>query len=644
MPSSSRRCASSSRRSAAGILLLSLASGSLAGETAFTLTVLHNNDGESQLIDAGKGLENFGGAARFLTVANQLRSEAALVGGSIMLSSGDNFLAGPEFNASLANGVPFYDTIAMDLIGYDAACIGNHEFDFGPQTLADFLSGFTGPVPFLSANLDFSGEPALQDLVDQGRIASRAVVTVNGELIGIVGATTPDLPIISSPGNVGIDSDVAAEVQQEVDALEARGVNKIILISHLQGITVELALATQLSGVDILIAGGGDELLANPDDLLVPDDVNAVFGAYPLTAVDADGNTTYVITTKGNYRYVGRLIATFSADGQVESIDEASGPVRVAGGEEPDAVEPDAAMLAAVTGPVAAALEGLATNIIAQTEPPLDGLFSSIRFKETNEGNLVADSMLWQAQQLAAAFGAPEPDIAIQNAGGIRNDSIIPAGPISELLTFEMLPFLNFVCVVPEVPAEQLLAILENAVSRVAPPPGFPTGGTGRFAQIAGFSLAYAVDAAPGSRVVEVTLDGGTVLVSDGAVVEGAPTVNVATINFLATGGDGYPFNGAPFVTLGATYQQMLFNYLVDELGGQVTAAQYPEGGEGRITRIDNPADIDNNSVINGADLGQLLLAFGPCSESDLCPADLNDDNVVDGQDIGILLLEWSFF
>ncbi len=59
-----------------------------------------------------------------------------------MISSGDNFLAGPEFTVGVENGIPFYDTIAMELIGYDAVALGNHDFDFGPGVLADFLDGY----------------------------------------------------------------------------------------------------------------------------------------------------------------------------------------------------------------------------------------------------------------------------------------------------------------------------------------------------------------------------------------------------------------------------------------------------------------------------------------------------------------------
>ncbi len=565
-------------------------------DTNFRLTILHNNDGESQLINAGEGLEDFGGIARFATFIRNLRNEAmqgspaGVKLGVILVSSGDNFLAGPEFNASLQKGVPFYDSIGLDLINYDAIAIGNHEFDFGPEVLADFIAGFSSP-PFVSANLDFSGEPVLQSLVDAGKIVRSTIVVVNGERVGIVGATTPRLAFISSPRNVRVDPDVAGAVQREVDALSAQGVNKIILISHLQSVEEDLALIPQLRGIDVAVAGGGDELLANPNDRLIPGDEQNIVGPYPLTATDADGNEIPVVTTSGNYKYVGRLIVEFDPNGAIIDIDATSGPIRVAGGNTDDAVGPDPEIQAAVVDPVAAAVEALAQNIIGLTEVGLNGQRSNIRTRETNEGNLIADALRFQATQVAPNFGAPLPDVALQNGGGIRNDSIIGPGDLSELNTFNMLPFANFVSIVPNISATQFKEILENAVSRVE----FTDG---RFAQISGFRFRWAPTGVPqelddngnvttsGSRVQEVVLNDGTVLVQNGVVVPNAPALNIATIDFLARGGDQYPFREMQFTTLGVTYQQALVNYIQNELGGVITAARYPEGGEGRITTV----------------------------------------------------------
>jgi 2',3'-cyclic-nucleotide 2'-phosphodiesterase (5'-nucleotidase family) len=565
----------------------------------FVLTILHNNDAESALVSL-PGQPDFGGAARFKTLVdhyrwNAIHGKPSIPGakrGVIMVSSGDNFLAGATFSLSLEKGIPFYDTIAMDLIGYDAIAIGNHDFDFTPDVLADFIEGFTYTnPPFLSANLEYSGEPRLQALYDEGRIARSVIIKERGELVGIIGATTPMLRYISSPRNVGIIDDVAAAVNAEVAALEAAGVNKIILISHLQSIDEDLALAQELTGVDIMVAGGGDELLANEGDLLVPGDEGEVFGPYPMWTTDAEGTAIPVVTTSGSYGYLGQLVAAFDKQGNLLMVDEEnSGPKRVAGGSYPDAVAPDPMVMALVTEPVIAGLAEMASTVVATSEVALDGRRSMVRTRETNEGNLIADSLLWQANQLAGDFGVPAPDIALQNGGGIRNDSIIPAGPITQLDTHSMVPFPNFVSVVENISREQFKEILENAVSRVE-------FGDGRFAQIAGFSYTwdatgtaqvlnpdYSV-AVPGTRVQEVVLDGGTVIVSGGVVV-GGPDLTVATIDFLARGGDQYPFRDAPFTTLGVTYQQALQNYLQIGLSGVVSAADYPEGGEGRITRI----------------------------------------------------------
>src|SRR5690606_33584516 len=96
----------------------------------FMLTLLHNNDAESQLINAGSGLEDFGGVARFATLVQNLKRSAetgpppaahrGVKRGVIMVSSGDNFLAGPEFHARRVKVVPVCGTIAMDLMDYIA--------------------------------------------------------------------------------------------------------------------------------------------------------------------------------------------------------------------------------------------------------------------------------------------------------------------------------------------------------------------------------------------------------------------------------------------------------------------------------------------------------------------------------------------
>lgn len=575
---------------------------SLTRPGAFRLTVLHNNDGESDLLDAGSGdLSNYGGVHRFKAVVDAAKMRATMeTDGAIFVSSGDNFLAGPEFQASLEAGT-FYDATALEALGYDAICLGNHDFDFGPDVLASFIGQFT-QVQYLSANLDFSAEASLQAHVDSGRIAKAVTVTVGGQEVGIVGATTPNLRSISSPRGVVVGA-VAAAVQAEVDALTAAGVNKIVLISHLQSLNEDLALAPLLTDVDIMVAGGGDELLARPTNPLIPGATES--GVYPTLVRTADGHTAYVITSEGGYRYLGRLVLDFDAAGQVVNVDvTSSGPIRVSGDpDDADAVTGDAALVTSVLEPVRNYVGALDGNVIATSEVPLDGLRANIRGQETNLGDLIADAFLWQANVLAADFAVHAPQVALANGGGIRNASVLPAGDITELDTFDVLPFSNFLTVVEDVPAGQFVQILENAVSRVE-------SGSGRFAQVAGVRFTYdpmgtaqvvaddgTVEVA-GTRVVNVDLvdamGTATALVANGVLVDPTATVDVAIVDFLARGGDQYPFRGAQRTelnNLGVSYQQALFGYISAPsaeggLEGTITAADYPEAGLGRITSL----------------------------------------------------------
>jgi 5'-nucleotidase/UDP-sugar diphosphatase len=520
----------------------------------FTLTVLHNNDGESDLLgdEADPGA---GSISRYGELLQRLRWEGrggwlwpfAGDKGVVTVSAGDNFLAGIEWQASLDKGPPYYDALALDSLQYDAFTIGNHEFDFGPEVLANFINSFRGNDDiFISANLDFSGEPALQALVDAGRIRPSVVVRERGERIGIVGLTTPDLRELSSPGDVVIDADLVGSVQSEVDALTAQGIDKILVASHLQDINNELALVPQLDDVDAVIGGGGGE------------DISAT---YPLVANDVDGTPVPVVTVPGDYFDVGRLVLEFDRDGNVTGYSGGLVPVT---GDLPQ----DWLIRRFVEVPIEQYVANLETTIVAQSEVGLNGVRNDVRSRETNLGNLMADAHLAAAQARAADFGVPSPQVALQNGGGIRNDSVIGPGPVSAADTFDIAAFSNAISVVPDVSRTDLRAAVEHGLSLLPGP-------AGSFGQWAGLTATYDPAAPAGSRVVDLTLDDGTVIVEDGVVVDG-PGITVATIDFLAQGQDGYNmFEPYDFTTVGVSYQQSLSQYLQGL--GTVTAAEYTD-------------------------------------------------------------------
>jgi len=568
-----------------------------AEEVDFTLTLLHGNDPESQLLHSPADAD-FGGAARYTTLLNELR-EAESDGneangeesdhrGVVAVNAGDMYLPGPEFAASQEEGAPFYDAVAAGYAGYDAVSMGNHEFDFGPDLYADFIGELPEDTPVVAANVDVSGEPELAAHQEAGRIAPSNVVEVEGEQVGIVGALYPELDSISSPRDVAVD-EVAGPVQAEVDRLTGEGVDKIIAVSHLQDITNEEAVATELNGVDAMVAGGGHEVMAGADDDLVPGDEVTTHPdtgeplTYPLTVQDADGAEVPIVTAGSDYKYVGRLVINFDADGNLVSVPDRSGPVVV-----DNSVDPDPRVQEEVTEPVADHVAELAETEVARSEVALDGRQDpGVRTQETNLGNLMADSLMDTGRRNAEEYGVPEPQIGIQNGGGIRNDSLLPEGPVTALDTYSIAAFANQVAVVPDVPRAQVKELLEHGVSALP-------NADGAFMQVGGVNFAYDPEGTAqevdddgevltqGTRVRNAVLHDGTVIVDDGEAVEGEP-ISIATNDFSASGGDSYPFRGADFTVVGSTYQAALEQQLGQTLEGVVSEVDYPEGGSGRI-------------------------------------------------------------
>jgi 5'-nucleotidase len=567
-----------------------------------TLTLLHFNDGESKLLHAGKGVEEFGGIARLVSIIKRKRDEVDYSQNShvhITVSSGDNFLSGPVFNASLRKGVPYYDAIAIDLLPVDAITLGNHDFDYGPDVLADFIKSFHRSSPaFLSSNLDFSDEPVLQKMVETGNIVKSTVIKRNRYTFGLIGLTSPDLAVISSPRKVKVNRDIVACVQQEVRSLEAKGINKIILISHLQGIGKEIELISKLHSIDIVVAGGGDELLANTETTLISHEIKnkeiideKIFGPYPLYVEDAKKVSVPIVTTCGEYRYVGLLQVSFNAEGEIVKVHENSGPIRVVGEKYIDGVNSDSAIVEQVNVPLTHALESINNHIIGISQINLGGNRTSVRSRETQLGNLLSDALLWAAQLECDSYKTQRPTIAMINGGSIRMGLV--AGDISELDIFNVCPFSTLITIVEDVSPREFKDILENAYSRVRADGSIEgESGTGRFAQIAGFNVIYNSAKKPGNRVKQVVLNNNKPIVSDYRIVNNAPSVHLATIGFLARGGDEWVVGKGRKINIGKTHRQALIDYIKEPvetggMGGVINTKTLQPSIKKRIVRID---------------------------------------------------------
>ncbi len=642
------------------IAQISLANTSASADTdgPVKLTILHNNDGESALLPeqsyvTAKGKLIYGSAAAFSAVMKREIRQVRAFNPVLSVYAGDSFLASKALicsdPANNNSDATVYDGLAQSMMPYDLHVLGNHEFDYGTGFLKRFIDSFSAKFrhPFISGNLDFSANtdisPIAQksDPIVRGSFAGKKVAETfihrdysSGARFGIVSAVTPLLRTISSPGTTKLTTTdipgTAALINKQVEALEKQGINKIILVSHLQGFANDKELIALLNNVDVAIAGGGDDLLTSPDVAesiqLIPGEGKPV-GKYPEMVQDANKVDVPLITTKGNYNYLGRFDVSFSGDGKVVSYNKSTSyprrviptsPISRALGIK-DSVSPDITIVNAVEKPLSTCLTGLAAPIAAsQTVFATDRGSSTVlgvRTAETNGGNLVADSFIHAYTNRAAAANLPAPGtanpvVSLTNGGGIRQGggTTLPtsglAGNISRGATFDLLPFDNRLVAATNVSASDIKEIFERSCS-------VGTSGGGQFLQFSGMKVtcsrsgtaivvstptgdSYAGSVTtPGTRVKDITLSDGRALVKDGVPVAGAPTLTIVTNQFTADGGDNYPtFVKLTKVGFGISYEQALHDYLLSFPKNSAGLPEIPASdtryskttGEGRFT------------------------------------------------------------
>jgi 5'-nucleotidase / UDP-sugar diphosphatase len=557
-------------------------------DTAFELQLLHFAD-----VDGGRDI--VGNAPRFSALLDSFRGQKP--NNTLVVSSGDNWIPGPEYNVAEDEtlvgvlgtaGAGRAHVAWLNALGVQASAFGNHEFDSGTGAVAGLIGPgteegdtWTGAAfPYLSTNLDFLTDEALAPLVGNdgvpssdlaGNIAAYTTVGVGGETIGVVGATTPRLGSISSIGGITMQPEnpddldaLAALIQSDVDALAAQGINKIILLAHMQEIVIEQALAPKLTGVDIIVAGGSNTILADANDRLR--DGDTAEGTYPLPLTGADGSPVLIVNVDGDYNYLGRLVVSFDSAGVIlpSSLDDTVNGAYATdeqGLTDNGLTSANAiAEVQAISDALNTALTARAGNVVGFSSVYLNGARLSVRTEETNLGNLAADAQLVYAQSID-----PTTSVSIKNGGGIRgaigacilppgsNDpadltcsppagtpGLTEPGSVSQLDLEIAFRFNNALSLVT-VTGEQLKAIMENAVSAVE-----NVGGP--FPQIAGMTLTFDPNQPVGSRVVGINANdasGSSVtVVENGAVLPAAATqtFRVVTLGFLAEGGDDYPF------------------------------------------------------------------------------------------------------
>ncbi|CTQ60620.1 bifunctional metallophosphatase/5'-nucleotidase [Roseibium album] len=527
----------------AAVLSLSTALSS-AAYADYSLSILHLNDLHSRIesinkydstCDAEDEAEGkcFGGIARIKTKLDERRNALEADGRNVIILD-----AGDQFQGSL-----FYTTYKGDAaveflneMNIDAMAVGNHEFDDGPEGLANFIGKATFPI--ISGNIEVSAEPLLK-----GKVPGIVILERGGEKIGIVSALAEDTVDTSSPGD-GVRFIQAEDyLKGAVEGLEAAGINKIIAVTHM-GLPRDMEIAAAVPGIDVIVGGHSHTLLSNTQE--------GASGPYPVLVTNPEGKEVPIVQAYAYGKFLGELDVTWDDDGNLLKAE--GEPILLDASVTPD--EGFAGRVAELAAPI----EELKGKVIGSSEDVIDGDRGSCRAGECQMGNLVAGPLLDQVMDQGV-------QIAIQNGGGLR--ASIDGGEVTMGEVLTVLPFQNTLSTF-QLKGADVVTALENGVSQVE-------DGAGRFPQVAGLKYSWTRKKDPGAGrvlVVEVMEDGNWVPLDPEKVY------GVVSNNYMRGGGDGYKVfaeNGMNAYDFGPGLEAVVADYLAARNG-------YAPYTDGRIT------------------------------------------------------------
>nr|WP_315182538.1 5'-nucleotidase C-terminal domain-containing protein [uncultured Albidiferax sp.] len=540
------------------------------------LTILHINDHHSNLDSKNKVLQlktttggtagavtaSAGGFPRVTAAIDELAAKSSNV---LKLHAGDAQTGTLYFNRAGANGEA--DAAMMNTVCFDAFTLGNHEFDKGDsgvKSFIDLLHKGSCKTPVLSANVSFGASSVMFPTKVPGYVNKSVVLQRGGQAIGLVGLTIAAKTKASSspdPDTTFEDETVAA--QREIDALRARGVDKIIVMSHI-GYQYDQTVIAKLSGVDVVV-GGDSHTLLGPNSLTTYG-VGSPAGSYPTQLSNKDGKKVCLVQAWEYSQVVGELKVAFDANGDVTSctgtphvlIGDSFTVAGVAATEAQKAsilADVAASGFLRVTTPSTAATAtlkpfkdkvdvfskslvanvpqelcsrrvpgGVGTTDYSRSSAACNAL-GEVGLRGGDIQQLVAQSYLEVAN---AQYGGA--DISLQSGGGVR----VPLnGNVTAANVIEVLPFGNMLFRL-EITGQEVKSMLEDGMHAV-----YGTGGsTGPYPYTGGLRFDVNATQARGSRVTNIEVRNAST--GNWAALDLAKTYKLFVLSFNATGGDGY--------------------------------------------------------------------------------------------------------
>lgn len=475
-----------------------------APDTSYRITVLHTNDHHGRFWKNGDG--EYGMAAR-KTVIDRIRSDVAASGGySLLLDGGDVNTGIPESDLQLA--VP--DFKGMNLLGYQAMAVGNHEFD-KPRSVLN-MQRELAQFPMLSANIYEHGERLF---------APYKIFTLGGVRVGVMGLTTEDANKMVHPDHVKHIEfrSVIAEAAKVVPELR-RQADVVIATTHMghfengqHGTQAEgdVEMARAVNGIDLVVGGHSQ----NPACMKAENQLDRAY--VPGTPCQPDRqNGTWIVQAHEWGKYVGRADFEYR-NREFKLVRYALIPINLKkpaspaeagtrGGFYTPEIPEDKEMLALLAPYQTFGQQQLGMTI-GETDRALEGQRAAARAQPVMMGVLIGRAMMEKT-------GA---DLAIINAGSMRD--ALPAGQITYKDVLKVHPFGNTIITV-ELSGVELLAYL-NTVAKM-------TAGSGAFPQFAGIELRITAGVVTHASIQQTPIDP-------------ARTYRLALNNFQAVGGDGYP-------------------------------------------------------------------------------------------------------
>jgi len=481
--------------------------------------ILHTNDVHGRIVEE-KGVI---GDAKLATVIEKEREKSDQT--TLVVDAGDAFQGLPISNSTKGEA----RAKILNEMGYDAMAVGNHEFDFGLDEAKKYKEILN--FPLLSSNTYVNGARLFEaaTIVDKNK-------DVEGDEFVVIGVTTPETATKTHPKNVkGVTfTEPIAEVNKVIEEIQAKALAEgkdykhYVVLAHLG---VDTTTPVEWRGSTL-----AEALSKNP--LLKGKRVTVIDGhSHTVESTTYGDNVTYNQT--GSYLHnVGKI--TYKSRqllGNPTQIPAADAKKLEANPKIEKLVKDIKQKYDAEN----------AVEVVSNSPVELNGDRENVRVRETNLGNVVADSLYQYGQ---TGFSHPT-DIAVTNGGGLR-ETIAKGKPITKGNVIAVLPFGNTITQI-QVTGQQVLDMFEKSLGSIlqvdkagktvldenGQPLLEPSGG---FLQVSGVKVYYDTNLPSGKRILAVQIKNRTTGLYDR--LDLAKIYYLTTNDFLAAGGDGYTMLG----------------------------------------------------------------------------------------------------